>query len=375
MYMRAQHSVSHLHPTQEDVSRSDRRALVIVALLGVLSVPSTAASKVPCDKIDRVPGSTRLVQQGDLIIPQNNRLSEAWTTTVPGVEKVVVELNAIGSAVSLYGVMTRAKSGLLPICTNHGVLRDSAHIYEFMGLTSGLNLSVSSGPGAKIKILVYTSGLPAASSEKPADPLHVGLPLHVFVTPNAPLSDAVNAHVKEAVAIWTRAGVHLQALVVRLSAEQTKSMLGDSLSIDGYLGCGQRFDGDFARREALWRRKPNPSALGVFFVRSASGSQAEPEFLQAYISSNPFNAPVGRTLAHEIGHLLLGDGHTGGQQRIKPCDRAAAEEAVHVKRHAPWTSGLMRDGGTSTSTDISGADATTARRRAIELHGAVWWQQ
>jgi len=129
----------------------------------------------------------------------------------------------------------------------------------------------------------------------------------------------------------------------------------------------------YSEREQLFKLKSKPDMMAVFFVTTKGQSQAELEFMQVYMDNDPMGSPLGRTLAHELGHLLLGEGHTGGEQRLDPCDRAAAESAFQPKKEAPWTSGLMRAGNKSTATDVSAADAATARKNALAMPGAVYW--
>jgi hypothetical protein len=301
-------------------------------------------------------------------------LSKGWSTTIPAVKSAALQIENVGDAASGYTLTTSGPKSPSPVCTDIGTLRGTDVVrYDLLVLSSGLKIAIALPPGSSVKVSVYTSGFPATAADRPADPKHVGLPLQVYVVPSAPLENAVNAHMKAAVAIWAEAGVHLQPKITRLSKAQAETLLGSDLTIRGYLGCIQRFSAGYERREALAHQKPKPDALAVFFVKSSGQSQAEPEFVQAYIAEDVMGAPLGRTVAHEIGHLLLGYGHTGGEQRTTPCDRAASEQTIEPKRPAPWTSGLMRDGSSSNGVDISERDASTARLRALQLPSAVWW--
>jgi hypothetical protein len=202
-----------------------------------------------------------------------------------------------------------------------------------------------------------------------APPDRVDLAVETIVFDGAELADKIDAQLTAAAAIWEKAGVVLKpAPVKRLSkADSTKHLAkGSAAKLDTYMGCIQRFDEPgFAERKELLKLKSRPGAVGIFVVKTVTQSQAEREFTQIYLDNDPTLTAVGRTLAHELGHLLLGEGHTGGERRPGPCDATAAAMTVQPKEPAPWTSGLMRNA--STATDISAQDAVTARRAAVAI--------
>ena len=196
-------------------------------------------------------------------------------------------------------------------------------------------------------------------------PKAVTVPLYVYVFHRAPLANDFDKQVAAAVEIWEKAGIVLEPKVTKMNEEQTKKLLGDKLTIVTYLGCVTRFnEPGFAQRTALNKLKPNTNSLAIFFGKSDGQPMAEREFMQAYMAEKfPADSSLGRTVAHEIGHLLLGNGHTGGQARVTPC----TEPTIDVKKDVPWTSGLMRDGTKSDDSTISEADAETARKNAKKL--------
>lgn len=201
--------------------------------------------------------------------------------------------------------------------------------------------------------------------------------MELILLEGAPLADKAEEHFAAAAKIWAKAGIILQKKRVRrLSKVESEKLLekGKKLALDTYLGCPARFEEPgYSEREQLYKLKSKLDGVAVFFVTTTTQSQVEREFLQVYMDNDPRGASLGRTLAHELGHLLLGEGHTGGDQRIGPCDRSAADMTIQPKRKAPWTSGLMRGGNESDATDISSADAETARKNALGLAGAVYW--
>lgn len=132
-----------------------------------------------------------------------------------------------------------------------------------------------------------------------------------------------------------------------ISGKQVKELLGEDRKLQSYAGEGDReTEPGYTERKALAKLRANPKSLAVFFVSTNWMSRAEPELFQVYVDSESGLTPTGRTMAHEIGHLLLGPGHTG-------------------KPGVPWKSGLMENAGTpNDSVDIDASDAAIARKRA-----------
>jgi hypothetical protein len=130
--------------------------------------------------------------------------------------------------------------------------------------------------------------------------------------------------------------------VNRLSKTTSAQLLakGTTGKLDTYWGSASRFEEPrFAEREGLLKLKSRPGALGVFVLPTITQSQPEPEFRQVYLHNGPTPEIIGRTLALEVGHLLLREGHTGGQRLNGPCDTSAGAYKPRVA--APWTSGLV----------------------------------
>lgn len=207
-------------------------------------------------------------------------------------------------------------------------------------------------------------------SETPlATPGDVVLPVELFMFDGATMTNDIDRQFGAAAGIWAKAGITLKRASSRqLSKAESDKLLakGTPGKLDTYLGCSQRFDEPgFSEREQLVKLKSRANALGVFVVTTVTQSQAEREFTQLYLDNDPTPSVIGRTLAHEIGHILLGEGHTGGERRVGPCDSFAAASGVQRKEKAPWTSGLMLND--SSATDISTEDAAVARRTASIL--------
>lgn len=340
------------------------------ALLAATSLD--VAAQVECKQVFDLPAATRSVSVERFRVPRESKLSQQRKIAVPQANAAFVQVRQNGRGASLFGLISKSESGVQR-CTRSGTVNDGgAKIYD-IEVVAPVDVLIQATPGADLEVTVFTSGAPAGSPHRPADPPHVGVPLHVYVMPEAPLAPTANSHVKSAVEIWEQAGIHLQPKTKRLTLLEAEPLIGKDLTVQHYLGCPQRFDSGFEEREALARYKPSVNALAIFFVKTTAFAWAEIEFTQAYMANDLASANVGRTLAHEIGHLLLGDGHTGGEQQIGRCDRFKASMTVQPKRAAPWTSGLMKGGEASASVDISAVDAVTARRTALGLPGAVWW--
>ena len=176
-------------------------------------------------------------------------------------------------------------------------------------------------------------------------------PLYVYIFENAPLADKARAHIEEAAKIWRSVGIDFNPSYRKFTAEQVKQLIGDDLILEGCFGECDSQEGDWQERQRVQALKPHPDSFAVVFAKGTLGlvgsTRADPFRQQVYISEDVFQPTLGRTPAHELGHLLLGRGHTGNP-------------------NVTWTSGLMA-ADPSNATDISAKDAMAARERAKKL--------
>ncbi|HEX6161458.1 MAG TPA: hypothetical protein VF111_14880, partial [Thermoanaerobaculia bacterium] len=289
------------------------RGEIVVAVLAAITMTAIgtgAAAATPCDEVRSIPRTMQLLLEDELNVPHDSVLSGGWRRVIPSSKSAILELRqGDHSQRSGFTLATLGPTGFSVVCSAIGTLREKDVLrYELTVLSSGLKIDLTGLPGAHLKIAVYTTGTLVKGSSPPADPARVGVPLNVYVLPGAPLASTIDAHVKEAVKIWDKAGVILQPKVIQIPQAKAVELLGAGAKLNLPLGCIQRFGDGFRGREALMKHKPDPNALAVFVGPSNGVAQAEPEFLQAYFTSDIFDAPPGRTLAHEIGHLLLGYG-------------------------------------------------------------------
>lgn len=189
-----------------------------------------------------------------------------------------------------------------------------------------------------------TLGLHLAAAA--ADPQPVKRPLYIYIFDGSSKADKADDHIKRAVEIWSKAGVTFEPKVEHIKGDRIKELLGADSKLQSYAGEADR-DEELGRseRSSLAKLKPNPKSLGVFILDSDWMSKADSDLFQVYINigSDPSQTPVGRTVAHEIGHLLLGGGHK-------------------------WKSGLMGDGaGFFPSVDIDKDEAAKAMKRAAQI--------
>jgi len=173
--------------------------------------------------------------------------------------------------------------------------------------------------------------------------------IYVYIFEGAPLESTARAHVEAAVGIWRNAGVDFKPVYRNIGGEDLKSILGDDKKLTVFYGEADRDSGEWQDRQRVQGLKPNKDSFAVVFARTTfmgfGGTRADPERNQTYIDEDVQNAPPGRTVAHELGHLLLGEGHTG-------------------QSGVPWTSGLMYAGTNSSAVDLTDTDSNTARGRA-----------
>ncbi|QHO72332.1 hypothetical protein ACH79_06525 [Bradyrhizobium sp. CCBAU 051011] len=178
--------------------------------------------------------------------------------------------------------------------------------------------------------------------------------LYVFKFKNAPLASTSRAHVEAAIGIWRDAGIDFQPVYRDFSDSETAQILGDDRLLTVFFGQSGLELGEWQDRERVQNLKPKKESFAVVFARTTfqgfGGTRTDPYRVQIYIDEDVLvpTAPVGRTVAHELGHLLLGEGHTGSP-------------------NVPWTSGLMEAGTASTFIDVSATDAKRARTRAAQI--------
>jgi hypothetical protein len=350
------------------------KQLALLATSAFFSLPAFAGQ---CEKLDRVPPSAQQVRAETLAVPRTDILSKGWVFE-SSASKTYVRL-APGESHGLWS-MYYAFAGGNPFCVAGGATESelpAIYLLEYASTTKPIKIHLTLTPGTNVLMTLYSDGVLASAPDRPAQPDKVGVPVELFILEGAELANDAEKHFSAAAEIWAKAGIVLQKKRTRrLSKAESEKLLaqGKELVLDTYRGCPSRFEGPgYSEREQLFKLKSKPDAVAVFFVATRTQSQAEREFLQVYMDNNPMGAPLGRTLAHELGHLFLGEGHTGGEQRTGPCDRFAAGLTIQPKRPAPWTSGLMREGNASNATDISAADAATARQNALGYAGAVYW--
>jgi hypothetical protein len=349
------------------------RVLLIFIFWGSLA---NSAMAQKCDVSKKRPTAAQLVQSKVLYNPKDSNHSLQFQDSSYD-RDLYIRFSTMGGNTGLLTFTTSLpKKSYSPLChETAGMMVDVTKEYYFENLWSEVLLTTTLSPGAKIQMEIYTLGKKSTATGRPEVPNKVRIPVEVFVLENAPLAAQARKQIDAAVGIWAAAGIVLDIKLRRLSPDETDKSLGvDSKRIlNTYLGCSQRFDNPgFLQRENLLKLKSDPKTLGVFYVKNTTQSQAEIEFNQLYMMDDP-SSVSGRTLAHEIGHILLGEGHVDGQRAIFPCTLSESGIITREKEKAPWTSGLMRAGNTSNSVEISEKDAVIARRMAISLPNATWW--
>jgi hypothetical protein len=176
--------------------------------------------------------------------------------------------------------------------------------------------------------------------------------LWVYVFPDAQLAAQVYAHVFHAVDIWKSAGIQFLPAIMKIDDKLASQLLCGERSLRVNIGRSVDLDEEPGRtqRQNLYRLKKQPWALAVFFVNANVLAKADPDHFQVYMSNDLVGARAGRTLAHEIGHILLGEGHN---------ENVGCGE----------DSGLMYAGNQAGGTreDISTADSKKARDRARRI--------
>jgi hypothetical protein len=220
-------------------------------------------------------------------------------------------------------------------------------------------------PGPHVQ---YSEGLPVPTGSLDFVPSTVAVPLYVYVLDGGPSSAEVTKDVNAAVATWEKAGVILAPKLQVLDKKTTVALLGDDESISGFYNCDQRLDnlhGEYDARMRLSKLKPDPRSLAVFFG-NARITQSEPDLFQAYIGNDLNKTTPGLTVAHEIGHLFFGPGHTDSKTQ------GACDDFPTLTKHpVTVTSSLMTS--PQTGSNISYQDSVLARKKILTLPEARWW--
>jgi hypothetical protein len=172
--------------------------------------------------------------------------------------------------------------------------------------------------------------------------------MYVFLMDGAPLAKEWFQHCYYARKIWQKAGIQFDPISKPVGQKTTENLIGKQKKLFMPDSLQWHKEPNYTYRRNLFLLKPHPYSLGVFFVDMDMPATADGSgFFQVYVCRDIFGAPIGRTLAHEIGHILLGEGHAGS--KINP---------------GPHTSGLMIAGNFSTDTTISESDAKKALKTA-----------
>jgi hypothetical protein len=125
--------------------------------------------------------------------------------------------------------------------------------------------------------------------------------------------------VTAAIAIWRRVGIDFDPTFRDIRGDDVKKLLGEDRILAGCFGTCEEETGEWQDRMRVQALKPRPDTLGIFFAKGDLGligsTRYDPFRHQIYISEDVRDPVIGRTVAHEVGHSLLGRGHTGGMGR------------------------------------------------------------
>lgn len=250
----------------------------------------------------------------------------------------------------VYTVSAYTSSPLRPLCSDVGALLAQEEVkIDLSGAAIGNEIKLRIGANGHAAEFSITGDWNPKSDFKVTE--IVTRRLYIVVFPNARLAHDLRTDVAEAVKIWSAAGIVLNPHFKEMTVEEEK-LLGEDRKLDSIFSDLHPDQGDWEDRAAVQRLKGSPNSLGLIFASTTSdgyfGTRADYPRTQAYIGGDVPGAPPGRTLAHEIGHILLEDGkHTG-------------------TRGSTATSGLMY-GGNNFSKEISAKDARRARTNARKL--------
>jgi hypothetical protein len=156
----------------------------------------------------------------------------------------------------------------------------------------------------------------------------------------------MQAELNAAREIWSAAGIDLHIVLHdKFSESETQGFIGDDDQLDAVMGTIERFKYGSSAEEAALRNLWGPKGIAIHFIQGM-GNLSNPSLHQSYVSLGE-DTPVGRTMAHEIGHLLL--------ERENALSGDAHEYGGLM---APFPSG---------SVEISEEMANKARLRAVQL--------
>jgi len=174
-------------------------------------------------------------------------------------------------------------------------------------------------------------------------------PLYIFAFDNHPEHRRVKRHIGRAIRIWKSAGIHFKPFYESLSKDRTTQILGEDGKMKASLNYAIMNPDDASEVNSISGLRENRKVISVVFANTTwsgvYGTRADIYRNQIYVDRECGN--YGVTIAHEIGHILLGAGHTGNP-------------------NVRWTSSLMRKCG-QISPDVSDEDMSIARKRAARL--------
>lgn len=210
---------------------------------------------------------------------------------------------------------------------------------------------------------VLSFALSQFESITPSDPtcdVTICRPLYVFVFENAPMAATAKAETEAAIAIWLKAGIRFTPVYRTIKLTEIESLLGD-LDVKGAVpppfGGLEQFEKDQQDWDALFKLKPSGEAFAVFFVKVEEGIVAgltNPAWAdifkrkQVYIGRpfGPYEASSSppRTIAHELGHLLLGAACHKGSTKSTCANRPTSDLMGGPEKFGSYTNISIQDG-------------------------------
>ena len=176
-------------------------------------------------------------------------------------------------------------------------------------------------------------------------------PIDVIIFENHPEAGQAKKHTLGALAIWRKAGIHFEPRFQYIRGKQIEKILGRDRIMEASTNYVTQHPDEQGDVNRIWDLKTADKRLSIVFAKSSLpgelGTRGDRRRQQVYIAGGNCDGGFPAVIAHELGHLLLGAGHTG-------------------KPNVKWTSTLMRE-CKSLGTGISDADAKLARERARRL--------
>jgi len=175
-------------------------------------------------------------------------------------------------------------------------------------------------------------------------------PIDVLIFENHPIASKAKDEALRALAIWRTAGIYLVPRFQVIKGNRVADILGEDRTMVAAFNYRIMSSEDAREINKISDIRSVKDGFAIVFAKSnisgVLGTRADPTRRQVYIAGAcDNNFPM--TIAHELGHLLLGGGHTG-------------------KKNAKWTSSLMRLCNQGIGTVISEADAEMARASAAK---------